>query len=218
MSARDITRADFAKQAYEYLAALSYRASNASATMSPEQTTGTKEAYLEELVVWRDIQLGGAAAEVRSRHHRFFTALHDGIENADISVSDADDIARLLLALNTKLYLAPHIVEYYAYTGELMEVLDFFGELSDALNWDDTMTSLHKLCCYDITKVKERIGSGEDPLEYIQLPLDIRAEFAGVSRDPEDDINHTDVSSAAPDPRELIERLKALDAASAMPT
>lgn len=129
----------------------------------------------------------------KPRHWRgklkLMLSLRTALATGCLVLDDMDAVESLEMMFCSYLKEIPQMVEYYVNTGEIVELLDTFrderGELDTSSFYNDsaaTMVTIYRLYCYDVSRVKECLDTGVDPVDHMRVPLEIRMEFAGCSQ------------------------------------
>lgn len=123
---------------------------------------------------------------------RFVTAVCDGIETGTISLNSLEDVSEFGQLFSSGFYRIPQVVEHYAkIPDELLEVVTLArSNARNAFN-KETMWALHRdnvhiflaarLYRFDMSQQQVLRGQGGDEESILSVPLEIRAEFAGIS-------------------------------------
>lgn len=126
---------------------------------------------------------------------RFMNVVTDGLNNGDISFDTFDDFTlffnSLFLLDEFDLSLYPDVVEYYVSRGEIVEVVNIvddvvtnasnaLGGFIDDQSVNDALRTL-RLYEYDQNRESQYRAEHGSLDGFDELPLEIRAEFAGLS-------------------------------------
>lgn len=178
---RDPDSQDYVRDAFTYLSGLNYSSSNTSATMSFEEVVKTKNAFYQRLSHWLEENMLKMRDPAWKCSTRSVNALVKNINNGNIVVADADDIALLSGTLEYWIYEFPQVIEYYGHTGEFMELVKLLAEYDDSPYLRNSRLRIYKLYTYDVNKVREHlVEDGDAPQKYMNIPLEIRAELAEI--------------------------------------
>lgn len=131
-------------------------------------------------------------------YERMITALRAGISDGTVVFDELDDVNAFGNLFFQQLHRAPQAVEYYAATGELFDAIKLADRpvalargFSDSALLKRALGSvcilLYRLYRYDVTSVNRILRSGEDPRDFMSLPLDVRAQLAGLDEDLQDE-------------------------------
>lgn len=196
----------FMDNAVRFLTGLNYSTSNASRRKDFDHVV-LKKNFHDKVLRWKDEQLSKPQSKEESWSScvRFVNALRQGTERGSIVVADADDIELLLYVLTVEIYRTPQVVEYYSYTGEFMELMRFLLDDQTSPFIDFGKFQAHRFYSYEIAKVQHYLDAGEDPQQYMDLPLSVRAEFASITVP---DTTGWELNVII-DPQDTIERLEA---------
>lgn len=123
---------------------------------------------------------------------RFVRAVRFGIDTGSMVLEDVDDAAALLTMIDEWFYEAPAAVEYYAANGELLELVTLFTAASDRMvpsartrhpssdRLEPMRIKLRRFYAYDVNRALAMMEAGEDPTEYMHLPLEVRLSLSDV--------------------------------------
>lgn len=124
------------------------------------------------------------------KHLRFAQALSAALDSGALVVADANDLKTFYFAVSSGLHDMNQAVEYYARTGELLDIIAEIvaqfdrGEVGrGALDMTPASAmllrvQLYRTYLYDASRVQECFIVGRDRREHMSLPLEVRMNFA----------------------------------------
>lgn len=180
---RDVESTRYAEEAFLFFSALNYSTSNESLGMDFQEVVVAKNQFYENMEMLIGQKLLTLNDHEWKRNTRSLNALADGIKKGYIVLSDADDIDLLSGAIDFFIFEFPQVIEYYAYTGEFMDLLRLLDENSSEHGIVKKRAMMHKIYTYDVTKVREHLLDAEAPELYMRIPLEVRAQFAEFDTD-----------------------------------
>lgn len=147
---------------------------------------------LEHIDVLLMVRAGEAFAPETDDQRRFFDALIDGVRTGDIVLRTMNDLSAFGGLIVFALYSLPQVVEHYAHSGELLDVMRMLKKLDDQdsanasedfeVNEKKELAHIRVLRLYDYDQNRAaelQAQEGDDESSVCDLPLEMRMEFSG---------------------------------------
>lgn len=151
-----------------------------------------KKQILEHIDVLLMVRAGDAFAPETGDQRRFFDALIDGVRTGDIVLRTMGDLSAFSGLIVFALHSLPQVVEYYAHSGELLDVMRTLKKLGDQdsanasedfeVNEKKELAHIRVLRLYDYDQNRAaelRSQEGDDESSVYDIPLEMRMEFSG---------------------------------------
>lgn len=118
----------------------------------------------------------------RERVGQFIRVLRTGLDLGLITVETMEDLSALHIIMISNLRKCPHVVEYYAKSGDLMEMAKMFLEFDRGNNKVPHQALLSfrvgEMYCYEVFAIEKLLRKGGDAQDIMGLPMEVRATFA----------------------------------------
>lgn len=175
----------FLDRAFEEFSALADSVEDASSRHGEREGRIAKAVFRNQLDIWLRASVREMSEGDWTQTVRWVEIFSEALSNENIVVASADDIDLLYCLVSYNFRQHPHAFEYYAQTGELLELLRICVQdrrLSSSEWNQDTLTKLYSFYDHEMSMVEGCLSRGEkDELEgFLDLPLDVRVSFAGL--------------------------------------